>query len=91
SSIGITIESGENAGAHFELEVNFQTGNTISMIVSKNEKEFVASLKPGTVLNNIQYYSPIAVFQGSGSVAELTEIQTGPKKGDFSLDIKIEN
>jgi hypothetical protein len=46
-------------------------------------------LKVGTKLNDIEFYSPFAMFKGAGIVTSNTKIATGPKRGDFSLDIKV--
>lgn len=89
SSIGITFDSGPQKGQMVEMEVSFQSGNMISMIVSSRDRELIDNLKVGFRLNNVQFFSPIAIFQGSGIVLAKTKINSGPKRGDYSLDIKI--
>lgn len=89
SSIGITLDSGPHKGKLIELEVSFQTGNMISLIISTKDKDLIENLKVGFRLNNVQFYSPIAIFQGAGIVSAKTKINSGPKRGDYSLDIKI--
>ena len=49
----------------------------------------IEHLRVGTKLNDIEFYSPFAMFQGAGIVTSNTKIATGPKRGDFSLDIKV--
>lgn len=89
SSIGITFDSGPHKGQMVEMEVSFQSGNMISLIVSNKDRELIENLKVGFRLNNVQFFSPIAIFQGSGIVSAKTKINSGPKRGDYSLDIKI--
>jgi tetratricopeptide (TPR) repeat protein len=89
SSIGITFDSGPQKGQMVEMEVSFQSGNMISLIVSSRDRELIENLKVGFRLNNVQFFSPIAIFQGSGIVLAKTKINSGPKRGDYSLDIKI--
>lgn len=89
SSIGITFDSGPQKGRMVEMEVSFQSGNMISLIVSSKDRELIENLKVGFRLNNVQFFSPIAIFQGSGIVLAKTKINSGPKRGDYSLDIKI--
>lgn len=89
SSIGITLEKGPGKGNMVEFDVNFQSGSTISMIVAMKDVAMIAHLKSGDRLTDIQFYSPIAIFKGTGLVASNTEIKSGPKKGDYCLDIKI--
>ena len=89
SSIGITFDSGPHKGKTVELEVSFQTGNLISILVSSKDKDLIDNLKVGFRLNSVQFYSPVAIFQGAGIVNAKTKINSGPKRGDYSLDIKI--
>ncbi len=89
SSIGITFHSGPRKGSMVEYDVSFQSGNMISLIISSRDKDWVDSLSIDHKLENIQYYSPIAMFTGSGIISSKTEIKSGPKKGDYCLDIRI--
>ncbi|MBF0227086.1 MAG: hypothetical protein HQK76_16705 [Desulfobacterales bacterium] len=91
SSIAITLDNGPNKGEPVELDVSFQAGNIISLIISSQDKSLIDNLKVGVKLNNVHFYSPVAIFSGSGIVAEKSIIATGPKKGDYSLDIKVVN
>ena len=91
NSIGITLESGPKKGQMVELGVSFQSGNVISVLISSKDKELIASLKVGTKLNNVQYFSPIAMFNGQGVVSDLAQIESGPRRGDYNLDIKVIN
>lgn len=89
TSIGITFESGIKKGKMIEFDVNFQSGNTLSLIVSSKDKSLIENMQTGIKLNDIQFYSPIAIFKGKGIVLAKTQIKSGPKEGDFCLDIKM--
>jgi len=89
SAIKITLEDGPQKGRTLEFDVNFQSGNVLSLIISSRDKTLIENLEVGVKLNNVQFFSPIAIFEGTGIVAEKTQIGTGPKRGDYSLDIKI--
>ncbi len=89
TSVGITFDSGSRKGQMVEFDVNFQSANTLSLIISKKDQELVDSLKTGMKLIDMQFYSPIAIFNGAGVVSSKTQIKSGPKKGDFCLDIRI--
>ena len=91
SSVAITLEEGPFKGRSIDLDVSFQNGNLINLIVSKQDKDLIDNMEKGGRLNEVQYFSPIAIFRGAGIVASKTRIDSGPKKGDFSLDIKIVN
>lgn len=89
TSIGITFDSGPRKGKMVEFDVNFQSGNMLSLIISKKDQVIIEGLKEGLKIKEIQFFSPIAIFNGSGMVASKTQIKTGPKQGDFCLDIRI--
>ncbi|MEA3280269.1 MAG: hypothetical protein U9Q38_06695 [Thermodesulfobacteriota bacterium] len=91
SSIGIIMDSGPKKGELVELDVSFQSGNVISLLIPGKEKELIENFKVGAILNDIQFYSPMAMFNGSGVIASLAEIEVGPRKGDYNLDIKIKS
>lgn len=89
SSIVITLDKGPQKGKVIELDVSFQTGNIINVIMSDRDHKRIINLNIGFKINDIQFFSPIAIFKGSGIVSNLTYINSGPKKGDYSLDIKV--
>lgn len=89
SAIKIILENGPQKGRAIEFDVNFQSGNVLSLIISSKDKNLIENLDVGVKLNHMQFFSPIAIFEGAGIVAEKTQIGTGPKRGDYSMDIKI--
>jgi tetratricopeptide (TPR) repeat protein len=89
TSIGITFTSGPQKGKMMEFDVNFQSGGMLSLIISKNDKAAIEDLKNGDKLEDVQFYSPIAMFKGTAVVTNKTRINTGPKEGDFCLDLKV--
>ncbi|OQX27771.1 MAG: hypothetical protein BWK80_03600 [Desulfobacteraceae bacterium IS3] len=88
SSVGITMGGGPGKGEPLEYDVSFQAGNVINLLVSGDDKNFIENLKPDMVLNDVQFYSPIAMFSGKAIVSSISKIESGPKKGYYSLDIK---
>ncbi len=91
SSIVIIIDKGPQKGKEIELDVSFQTGNIVNVIMPGRDHERIKNLNIGFKINDIQFFSPIAIFKGSGIVSNMTHINSGPKKGDCSLDIKVVN
>jgi tetratricopeptide (TPR) repeat protein len=89
SSIGIMMEDGPQKDERVEFDVSFQSGSEISLLVARRDQALIEHLKVGTKLKDIAFYSPFAMFQGAGIVTANTKIATGPKRGDFSLDIKV--
>jgi len=89
SSIGIFMDDGPQQGELVEFDVSFQSGNEVSLLVQSRDKALVEHLAVGTKLKNVEFYSPFAMFKGSGIITSNTKISTGPKRGDYSLDIKV--
>ena len=89
SSVGVPLNLGPLKGETVEFEVSFQSGNTISIVVPSDKTQLLEAFKPGLKLEEMQCYSLIAVFNGTGVVSGKSEITSGPKKGDFTLDITI--
>ncbi len=89
NSIGITFTSGAQKGKMVEFDVNFQSGDMLSLIISKRDKGLIDDLKDGDKLEEIQFYSPIAMFKGTAVIANKIQIDSGPKQGDFCLDLKV--
>lgn len=89
TSIGITFTGGPHKGKMVEFDVNFQSGDMLSLIIAKNDSGLIADLNDGDQLEDVQFYSPIAMFKGNAVVATKTPITSGPKRGDFCLDLKI--
>ncbi len=89
NSVGIQLPEGRQKGRMVEFDVSFQTGNSINLIISNKESALLDELVEGTKLNDMQFFSPIAILNGSGVVTAKTQIKSGPKEGDYSLDITI--
>jgi tetratricopeptide (TPR) repeat protein len=89
SAAKFVLPRGPKEGEKIELEISFQSGKYIRMIIPRNEKDLIDSINPGDLLKEIVFYSPVAIFSGEGYVSSKNAIDAGPKKGDFSLEIKI--
>ena len=89
NSVGIAINTGSQKGQEVVLDVAFQSGKSVSLIVPGREKTLIEKFKVGLKLDNVQFYSPIAILNGSGVISAFTKISSGPKMGSYSLDLKI--
>lgn len=89
-SVIIRLESGPCKGSTKELDVTFQSGNVISLIISAKDEDLVDSFMPGIRLRGVHYCSSICVFRANGIVSEWTRIKTGPRRGDYVLSITID-
>ena len=90
-SIGITMNNGPTKGETVEFDVSFQSGNLISLVVLGGGVGVVGDLKVGTILNDVQFFSPIAILNGKCLIAAKKKIEAGPKHGDYSVDIRIKS
>ncbi|MBS3754688.1 MAG: hypothetical protein KGY56_03210 [Desulfobacterales bacterium] len=89
STIGLPLPTGSRAGEKVELDINFQNGRQINLVLSKGQKEIVNSLETGGRIAGVIFYSPVAIFSGTVYVAAKKEIGSGPKQGDYTVDLKI--
>ncbi|MFZ2630973.1 MAG: hypothetical protein WA081_21580 [Desulfosalsimonadaceae bacterium] len=89
NSVRFALPRGKREGEKIEMEVSFQSGQYVRMIISRKEKDIIESIKPGDLFKDMTFYSSVAIFSGEGYVSSRSEIDAGPKKGDFSLEIKI--
>jgi hypothetical protein len=72
-----------------ELNVSFQNGDVISILIPGRDRDIIDFLEPGQTLNEIQFYSPMAIFSGSGEIQSRTKIESGPRRGDYNVDIQV--
>lgn len=76
-------------GNELELDVNFQNSEHLNVIIPNNQIKFMEHYQPGDTIEKIQFYSTEAFFMGAVRVASATRIDSGPRKGDYSLDMKM--
>ncbi len=89
-SVLINFDQGPLKGKPVELDVNFQTGNTVSLLIESKDKSILEDLNVGFHLKDVQYRSSVAIFRGNGVVKAKLKIHEGPKKGDYHMDIKVQ-
>ena len=88
-SVIIALDEGPEMGEGLALDVSSQTGNMISVIVSGSDQGLIDNLEVGSKIDDLQFFSPIAVHRGSGIVTGKTRINTGQKMGSYSIVIKM--
>jgi hypothetical protein len=69
--------------------VKFQAGNMVSLIIESEEKTLLDNLNVGFRLKNLQFNSSVAIYRGEGVISAKALIDSGPKEGNYHLDIKI--
>lgn len=90
-SVLVNFDQGPLKGKPIEFDVNFQTGNTVSLLIESKEKKILDTLSVGFKLRDVQFRSSVAIFRGSGVVSAKIMIHEGPKKGDYHMDIKVQD
>jgi tetratricopeptide (TPR) repeat protein len=90
SAIGIEFGEGPYKGKALEFDVSFQSGNTVSIIIPSKDKDLADEFNKDRRLSDIQCVSPIAIFNGSGFVSGKSKIETGQKRGSYTIDITID-
>jgi len=71
--------------------VSFQEGNIISVIIPSTMAALVNDFEVGSTLKDVKIYSTAVVFKDSCVISEKRKIESGPKKGDYTLLMKILN
>lgn len=89
TSILIPLDDEHEKGKGIRLDVSFQKGNVISVIISKTNQVLIDHLKVGLRLNDVEFCSPAVTFKDSCVVSAKSRIKSGPKKGDYTLVFKI--
>jgi tetratricopeptide (TPR) repeat protein len=89
SSIKIFFNDGKRHRYAVELDVSYQVGNLISVVISSADRALLDSLKFGKSLSDIQFYTPVTVFRGTGIVSRKSIIEKGPRKGNYLIDITL--
>lgn len=88
-SIIIVLDNAPQEENVIKLDVSFQRGNMISVIVPGANQFIVDYLDVGMSLEDVQFYSPAVIFTDSCVVSAKKQIESGPKKGDYTLLMKI--
>jgi hypothetical protein len=91
SSVRLTLPAGPRKGEAVEFDVTFQSGNGVSIIIPSGQREVADAFKAGSRLEDVQCYSAMGVFNGHGTVTAKSAISSGPKKGDFTLDLTVDS
>jgi len=73
------------------LDVSYQKGNFISVIIPGNNQVLIDNLKKGLKVNGVQFNSPAVVFKDSCVIAAINQIDSGPQKGNYVLVLRILN
>ena len=89
SSIRIFFNDGKRHRYAVELDVIYQIGNLVSIVVSSADRALLDSLKIGRTLPDIQFYTAVTVFRGSGIISRKSIIEKGPRKDNYLVDITL--
>jgi len=90
-SIVIPLNREQQKEEDINLDVSFQKGNIISVIVPGIMVAMVDVFEVGSTLQDVKIYSTAVVFKDSCVISEKRKIESGPKKGDYTLVMKILN
>lgn len=74
-----------------ELDVSYHNGPEISVIVKRYNAALLAILRTGQRLDNVRFNGHDITYTDSCVVAENKQIRVGPRKGDYSITLKIFN
>lgn len=90
TSVSLPLEKGCPGRCFLELEVIFQSDSSIGLLVTNENRSLLKFLSIGTLIHEIQFYSPVTVFRGSGRITGADDIEDGKYRGGVRLNISIE-
>ena len=71
------------------FDVTSQSSGLVSFIVPAAEKAVVAHLKPGARIQNVNFFTPEALFSEDCVVSTRLRIDEGRRRGDFSVTMRL--
>jgi hypothetical protein len=89
SAVRIQLEEGDLGGESLEMDVVWQLGNMVRVVIPARRKDLSSALKIGKPIDRMQCYSSITVFTAQGIVSKKSTVQRGPNQGDHLIDITI--
>jgi tetratricopeptide (TPR) repeat protein len=89
SAVRIQLEQGDLGAESLEMDVVWQLGNMVRVVIPARRKDLSSVLKIGKPIDRMQCYSPITVFTAQGIVSKKSTVQRGPNQGDHLIDITI--
>jgi hypothetical protein len=90
TTVNVQMEKGARQGEIVEFDIVFQSGNRISIIVPRDRKVIADAFEPGLRLSKLQCFSPLAVFQATGTIDKKIPVASGPKRGGHTIDITLD-
>ena len=73
------------------FDVSFQKENMISVIIPRANQNLVDYFKVGMKLDDVQFFSVAIMFKESCVISAKERIESGPRKGDWTLVMEILN
>ena len=89
SAVRIQLQEDDLSGESIEMDVVWQLGNMVRVVIPARRKDLSSALKIGKRIHRMQCYSPITVFTAQGIVSKKSTVQRGPNQGDHLIDITI--
>lgn len=90
-SIKLPIGEESKDGKGFTLDVSYQEGSMISVIIPSINQILIDRLKVGLRIDAVQFNSNAVVFNESCVVSSTNQINSGLQKGNYVLALKILN
>ncbi|MBU2497355.1 MAG: hypothetical protein KKE57_00485 [Proteobacteria bacterium] len=90
TDVSIQLPEGSPKDQRVQFDVIDHEDRRISLIVPSDKRRLNDRFRTGARFPDIQCYSEIAIFNGSGVVTRKAKIEEGPSQGDYMVDINIE-
>lgn len=90
-SIQLPGQYKQRDGQDVILDVAYQKGNLISVIIPKEDRAMVDNFKNGLRIDDVQFFSPAVVFRSPCRVSAVNPIMSGPQKEGHALVMQVLN
>jgi tetratricopeptide (TPR) repeat protein len=88
--VSIPMGEGPLNGQNVDIDVTYQAGNHISSVIPADQKNLIKALSKGLRFSDVKCFSSFGMMNASALVTEMKSITSGPRRGDYSLDLEIE-
>jgi len=89
NAVRLTLPGDQAADDKVRLDVTFQHGITLNIVVPRDKPEIARAFRTGDTIKDVRFLSPAANLSGSVYVLLSRVIDFGAQRGDTSINLKI--
>lgn len=90
-SVKVIFDDKHMKGQIRDFDAIFRLGNSVTIDVENSEEDLLNFLEAGVRLSKVQCYAAFYFFNAKGLISEKKMVTSGPKQGDYSIILTLEN